>query len=204
MLKTPTPTSKSNSYKDQELLCMRNSLLLDSVRLQWLLAASMHDYYPSYTRDHNQQACMSANEGLAYISLPSCASNLPRSLASWRTNSLLIPWLHYPFMCESCDKNVTMPLCGEMASWEKTKVETSPSRIFPPVCIWVGKSCPPNVTEISSLIATGCSCFWQEVRVLQLLHKSNSFANWCTRSTNQVPYHDDEKVSIHPWEKFRI
>ena len=26
-------------------------------------------------------------------------------------------------------------------------------------CVRVGKSRPPNITEISSLIATGCSCF---------------------------------------------
>ena len=26
-------------------------------------------------------------------------------------------------------------------------------------CMRVGKSCPPSVTEISSQIATGCSCF---------------------------------------------
>ena len=86
---------------------MRNSLLLDSVRLQRLLAASMRDYYTSYTRDHNQQSCIPANEGLAYISLASCASKLARSSASRSTNSLLIPWLHCPFTRESCDKNVT-------------------------------------------------------------------------------------------------
>ena len=130
MLKTPTPTSKSNSYKAHELLCMRNSLLLDSVRLQRHLAASMCDNYPSHTRDHNQQSCMPANEGLAYISLPSCASKLARSSASRSTNSLLIPWLHCPFTRESCDK---MPLRGEMAGWEKTKPEASPAGIFPPV-----------------------------------------------------------------------
>ena len=45
-----------------------------------------------------------------------------------------------------------------------------------------------------------CSCFRQEVRALQLLHKSNSFANWCTKSTNRILYHND-KVSIHQWEK---
>ena len=50
---------------------------IDSVRLQRLLAASMCDYYPSYTQDHNQQSCMPANKGLAYISLPSC-SLVPR------------------------------------------------------------------------------------------------------------------------------
>ena len=71
-------------------------------------------------------------------------------------------------------------------------------------CMRVGKSCPPSITEISSQIATGCSCFLQEVRALQPLHKSNLFANWCTKSTNRVPYNDDEKVSIHPREKFRI
>ena len=38
------------------------------------------------------------------------------------------------------------------------------------------------------------------------LHKSNSFANWCTKSraTNRVPNHHNEKVNIHPREKFRI
>ena len=133
MLKTPTPTSKSNSYTAHELLCLHSSLLLDSVRLQRLLAASMRDYYPSYTPDHNQQTCMPANEGLAYISLPSCASKLARSSASRSTNSLLVPWLHCPFMRESCDKNVIMPLRSEMASWKKTKPEASPARIFPPV-----------------------------------------------------------------------
>ena len=39
---------------------------------------------------------------------------------------------------------------------------------------------------------------------LRLSHKSNSSANSCTKSTNRVFYHDDEKVRIHPWEKFRI
>ena len=68
-------------------------------------------------------------------------------------------------------------------------------------CMGVGKSHQPSITEISSQIATGCSC---EVRALQPLHKSNLFANWRTKSTNRVPYHDDEKVSFHPQEKFRI
>ena len=61
---------------------MRNSLLLDSVRLQRLLAASMRDYHPSYTRDHNQQSCMPANEGLAYISLHPTGGKIPPGLAS--------------------------------------------------------------------------------------------------------------------------
>ena len=103
--------------------------------------------------------------------------------------------------------------------WETTKPEASPGRIFPPVgcrscqrwdtcvlltctCIRVGKSHPPNVTEISSLIATGCSCFWQEVRALRPLNKSNSFANWCTKSINRIIY--DDEVSIHLREKFQI
>ena len=131
MLKTPTHTSKSNSYTAHELLYMRNSLLLDSVRLQRLLAASMRDYYPSYTRDHNQQSCMPANEGLGYISLASCASKLARSSASRSTNSLLIP----PFTRANhvTRINVIMPLRGEMAGWEKTKPEASQGGIFPPV-----------------------------------------------------------------------
>ena len=33
---------------------------------------------------------------------------------------------------------------------------------------------------------------------------SNSFANWYTKSTNRVPYHDDEKVSIHPLGKIPL
>ena len=68
-----------------------------------------------------------------YISLPSCASKLARSSAHRSTNSLLVPWLHCPFMHKSCDKNVLMSLCGEMAGWKKTKPEASPARIFPPV-----------------------------------------------------------------------
>ena len=66
---------------------------------------------------------MPANEGLAYISLPRCGSKLARSSASPSTNSLLIPWLHCP--SESCDKNVIMPLSGEMAGWNKAKPEAS-------------------------------------------------------------------------------
>ena len=134
MLKTPRPTSKSNRYTAHELLCMRNSLLLDSVRLQRLLVCTTtRRLYPSYIRDHNQQSCMPANEGLAFISLASCGSKLATSSASRSTNSLLIPWLHCPFTRKSCDKNVIMPLRGEMAGWEKTKPEASPAGIFPPV-----------------------------------------------------------------------
>ena len=124
-------------------------------------------------------------------------------------------------MRESCDKNVIMPLCSEMACWEKAKLVASRAGIFPLsdvglvkgeilalltcTCMRVGTWVrPPSVTEIWSQIATGCSCFWQEVRALQPLHKSNLFANWCTKSINRVPYHDDEKVSIYLREKFHI
>ena len=71
---------------------------------------------------------MPANEDLAYILLPHCASKLARSSASRRTYSLLIPPL--PIMRESCDKNVIMPIHGEMAGWKKTKPEASPAGIF--------------------------------------------------------------------------
>ena len=50
-----------------------------------------------------------------------------------------------------------------------------------------------NITEILSQIVTRCSCFWQEVRALQPLHQSNLFA---TKSTNWVPYHDDQKSAF--------
>ena len=36
-------------------------------------------------------------------------------------------------MRESCDKNVIMPLRGEMAGWEKAKPEASRAGIFPAV-----------------------------------------------------------------------
>ena len=159
---------------------------------------------------------MPANEGLAYISLSRCASKQARSSAIPSTNSLLIAWLHCPIMRESCDKNVIMPLRGEMAGWEKAKRKQAEPEFFPLsdaglvkgeilgllscTCMRVGKSRPPSFTEISSQIATGCRYFWQEVRALQPLHKWNLFANWCTKSTNRVPYHDDEKVSIQPRE----
>ena len=72
---------------------------------------------------------MPSNEGLAYISLPLCGSKLARSSS---TSSLLIPWLHcpMPIMCESCDKNVIVPLRGEMASWMKAKPEASRAGTF--------------------------------------------------------------------------
>jgi len=70
---------------------------------------------------------MPADEGLAYISLPRCGSKLARSSTSSSTNSLLIPWLDCPSCAkrESCDKNVIMPLRGEMAGWKKAKPEAS-------------------------------------------------------------------------------
>jgi len=80
-------------------------------------------------RDHNQESCMPAKEGLAYISLPR-GSKLARSSASPSTNSLLIPWLHCP-SCVNHDKNVIMPLRGEMAGWKKAKPEASQAGIFP-------------------------------------------------------------------------
>ena len=79
---------------------------------------------------HNQESCMPPNEGLAYISLPCCGSKLARSSAIPSTNSLLIPWLHCP-SCKSCDKNVIMPLRGEMAGWKKAKPEASWAGTFP-------------------------------------------------------------------------
>ena len=73
-------------------------------------------------------------------------------------------------MQESCDKNVIVPLRGEMAGETQ-----NPSRNFPLsviglvkgeilalltcTCRRVGKSCPNNVTDILLLIVTGCSCF---------------------------------------------
>ena len=36
-------------------------------------------------------------------------------------------------MRESCDKNVIMPLRGEMAGWEKAKLEASQAGNFPAV-----------------------------------------------------------------------
>ena len=77
-------------------------------------------------------------------------------------------------MRKSRDKNVIMPLRGEMAGW-KAKTEASRAGIFPAVvvglvkgeilalltctCMRVGKCRPRSVTEISSQIATGCSWF---------------------------------------------
>ena len=75
---------------------------------------------------------MPANEGLAYISLPRCGSKLARSSASPSTNSLLSLG-STAIMRESCDKNVIMPLRGEMAGWEKAKPEASRAGIFPAV-----------------------------------------------------------------------
>ena len=77
---------------------------------------------------------MPANEGLAYISLSRCASKQARSSATPSTNSLLIACLApLPIMRESCDKNVIMPLRGEMAGWEKAKPEASRAGTFPAV-----------------------------------------------------------------------
>ena len=53
-------------------------------------------------------------------------------------------------------------------------------------CMQVGKSHPLNITEISSLIETGCSCSRQEVRAFRPLHKPNSVANSCTKSTEYL------------------
>ena len=128
---------------------------------------SMRDYYP-------QSAVMySSNRGSSlHLTAYFCASKLARSSAR---RTLLKPWLHCPFTRESCDKNVIMPLRVEMAAWRRTKPEASRAGTFHLsevdfvkgeilallTCTWirVGKSRPPNVTEISSQIATGCSCF---------------------------------------------
>ena len=126
-------------------------------------------------RDHNQESCMPAKEGLAYISLPCCGSKLARSSASPSTNSLLIPWLH----CPSCANHVTrMYLCHFTVKWpagrRQNRKQAEPE-FFPLsdvglvkgeilalltcTCMQVGKSRPPSVNEIWSQIATGCSCF---------------------------------------------
>ena len=75
---------------------------------------------------------MPGNEGLAYISLPRCGSKLARSSASPSTTHFSY-LASLPIMHESCDKNVIMPIRGEMAVWEKTKPEASRAGIFPAV-----------------------------------------------------------------------
>jgi len=163
-------------------------------------------------RDHNQESCMPANEGLAYISLPRCGSKLARSLASPSTNSLLILWLH----CPSCVNDVTRNLFA--VKWpggrRQNQKQAEPEffllsdvglvkgellSLLTYTCMRVGKSRPPSVTEISSQIATGCSCFWQEVRALRQLHKSNLFANWCTNEWFRVAYSFDLCLCFDYW-----
>ena len=80
-----------------------------------------------------------------------------------------------PIMCESCDKNVIMPLRGEWPAGRRQNRKQAEPEFFPLsdvglvkgeilslltcTCMRVGKSRPPSVTEIWSQIATGCSCF---------------------------------------------
>ena len=125
------------------------------------LAASMHDYYPSYMR--SQSAVMQASKQGSDLYLTSrCASKLARSSANQSTKSLLLPWLYCPFMHESCDKNVIKPLREEMAGWKKPKPEASPAGIFPPVgCRRCQRwdTCPVDLYLYSS---------WQESPTLAL------------------------------------
>ena len=130
----------------------------------------MRDYYP-------QSAVMHSSNGGSSLHLTAyfCASKLARSSARRSNNSLLKPWLHCPFTRESCDKNVIMPFAlkwpagggqnrkqAEPEFFHLSEVDFVKGEILALLtCTWirVGKSRPPNVTEISSLIATGCSCF---------------------------------------------
>ena len=57
-----------------------------------------------------------------------------RSRSAFKALTLLVNILApLPSMRESCDKNVIMPLRGEMAGWEKAKPEASRAGIFPAV-----------------------------------------------------------------------
>ena len=131
-----------------------------------------------------------AIELISCLLLPACSS--------WReSNSYFAGNPGKPSMRTSCDKNVIAatwpagrrqdrkqihPEFFQLSDADLFKGETSV--LLTCACMRVGKSGFLNVVEISSLIATGCSCFWQEVRALWPFHKSNSFANWYTKSAS--------------------
>jgi len=84
------------------------------------------------------------------------------------------------FVCDLHDANVPIicPVC------DVTHMRNVPSP--PPLTCTASDRKLGLQSTASLLIGAKCSCSWQDVRALWLLHKSNSVANWCTKSANRV------------------